>query len=165
MKIIINSSPLIFLSKIGKLYLLKELFDEILIPSSVFNETVTRGKEKMLEDALMIENFINENKIQVKDADIRWLEDVPLGAGEKAVISLARKEGIENVLIDESKARTIAKLFKLKPRGTLWVLALANSRDIISHHELKESVLRIIEKGYRIKEDILARFLIDIERN
>lgn len=46
MRIIIDSSPIIFLSKIGKLYLLKELFDEILIPSSVFNETVTRGKEK-----------------------------------------------------------------------------------------------------------------------
>ena len=59
MKIITDSSPLIFLSKIGKLYLLKELFDEILIPSSVFNETVTIGKEKMLEDAFLIENFIN----------------------------------------------------------------------------------------------------------
>ena len=165
MKIITDSSPLIFLSKIGKLYLLKELFDEILIPSSVFNETVTRGKEKMLEDAFVIENFINENKIPIKDVDIGWLEDVPLGAGEKAVISLARIEGIENVLIDESKARTIAKLFKLKPRGTLWVLALANSRDMISHQEFKESVLRIIEKGYRIKEDILARFLMDIERS
>jgi hypothetical protein len=74
--------------------------------------------------------------------DIAWLEDVLLGAGEKAVISLARIEGIENVLIDKSKARTIAKLFKLKPRGTLWILALANSRDMVSRQELKESVLR-----------------------
>jgi len=35
---------------------------------------------------------------------------------------------------------------------------------MISRKELKESVFRIIEKGYRIKEDILARFLMDIER-
>ena len=166
MKIVINSSPLIFLSKIEKMHLLTELFDEIFIPSTVFYETVTRGKEKMMEDAFVIENFINENeknKVTIVDVDFRGFEEIPLGIGEKAVIAFARRENIENVLIDESKARTIAKMFRLKPRGTLWVLALANSEDLITYHELKESVLRIVEKGYRIKEEILARFLRDIE--
>ena len=165
MKIVINSSPLIFLSKIEKMHLLTELFDEIFIPSTVFYETVTRGKEKMMEDAFVIENFINENenKITIVDVDFQGVEEIPLGIGEKAVIAFARRENIENVLIDEGKARTIAKMFKLKPRGTLWVLALANSEDMITYHELKESVLRIVEKGYRIKEEILARFLRDIE--
>ncbi len=165
MKTVINASPLIFLSKIGKIDLLKELFDEILIPSDVFYETVTIGKEKRLEDAFVIENFINQGNIKVKDVDIRSLDKLPLGKGEKAVIALARIEGIENVLIDESKARTIAKMFKLKPRGTLWVLALANSKNLITRQEFKASVLRIIEKGYRIKEDILVRFLVEIEKN
>ena len=165
MKIVINSSPLIFLSKIEKMHLLTELFDGIFIPSTVFYETVTRGKEKMMEDAFVIENFINENenKITIVDVDFQGFEEIPLGIGEKAVIAFARRENIENVLIDEGKARTIAKMFKLKPRGTLWVLALANSEDLITYHELKESVLRIVEKGYRIKEEILARFLRDIE--
>lgn len=165
MKIVINSSPLIFLSKIEKMHLLTELFDEIFIPSTVFYETVTRGKEKMMEDAFIIEYFINENKnkITIVDVDFQGFEEIPLGIGEKAVIAFARRENIENVLIDESKARTIAKMFRLKPRGTLWVLALANSEDLITYHELKESVLRIVEKGYRIKEEILARFLREIE--
>lgn len=166
MKIVINSSPLIFLSKIEKMHLLTELFDEIFIPSTVFYETVTKGKEKMMEDAFVIENFINENeknKVTIVDVDFQGFEEIPLGIGEKAVIAFARRENIENVLIDESKARTIAKMFRLKPRGTLWVLALANSEDLITYHELKESVLRIVEKGYRIKEEILARFLRDIE--
>ncbi len=166
MKIVINSSPLIFLSKIEKMHLLTELFDEIFIPSTVFHETVTRGKEKMMEDAFVIENFINENeknKVTIVDVDFRGFEEIPLGIGEKAVIAFARRENIKNVLIDEGKARTIAKMFRLKPRGTLWVLALANSEDLITYHELKESVLRIVEKGYRIKEEILARFLREIE--
>jgi predicted nucleic acid-binding protein len=165
MRIVINSSPLIFLSKIEKMYLLTELFDEIFIPSTVFCETVTRGKEKMMEDAFVIENFIdeNENKITIVDVDFQGFEEIPLGIGEKAVIAFARGENIENVLIDESKARTIAKMFRLKPRGTLWILALANSEGMITYNELKESVLRIVEKGYRIKEEILARFLIEIE--
>ncbi len=165
MKVVINSSPLIFLSKIGKIDLLTELFDEILVPSDVFYETVTIGKEKRREDAFVIEGFINHSKVKVKDVDIQWLGELPLGKGEKAVISLARIEGVENVLIDESKARTIAKIFKLKPRGTLWVLALANSKNLITRQEFKASVLRMMEKGYRIKEEILVWFLVEIEKN
>lgn len=35
-------------------------------------------------------------------------------------------------------------------------------RELLTYHELKESVLKIVEKGYRIKEEILVRFLIEI---
>lgn len=38
-----NSTPLIALSKIGKLDLLKEYFGEIYIPAEVYDEVVTRG--------------------------------------------------------------------------------------------------------------------------
>jgi uncharacterized protein len=127
MRIVIDSSPLIFLSKIGKIELLTELFDEILIPSEVFYETVTQGKEKMLEDAFAIENFITQScKVKIKDADIRWLDDFPLGKGEKAVISLARIERIDNALIDESKARTLARVFNLnqEERYGFWLLQI-----------------------------------------
>ena len=39
--IVSNSSPLIYLSKIGRLNLLKSVYTEILIPKGVYKETVT----------------------------------------------------------------------------------------------------------------------------
>ena len=46
MIVVSNSSPLIALAKIGKLYILRELFGEIVIPKAVWNEVVVKGKGK-----------------------------------------------------------------------------------------------------------------------
>ena len=46
MIIVSNSSPLIALAKIGKLYILKELFTEIVIPKTVWYEVAVKGKGK-----------------------------------------------------------------------------------------------------------------------
>jgi len=164
MKIVTNASPLIFLAKIDKLELLIELFEEVIIPVQVFAEVVTKGKEKGMDDAFLIEHFTGSEKIKLKNVDIHGLEDIPIGVGEKAVIALARKEGIDCVLIDERKARFFAKIFKLNPRGVFWILSLACSKNIISKQEFKKLVLRVVQEGYRIKEEILARFLAEIER-
>jgi len=40
MKVVSNSSPLIALSKINKLHILKDMFNEVLIPKSVWIEVV-----------------------------------------------------------------------------------------------------------------------------
>ena len=58
MKIVANASPLIFLAKIHKLELLIELFEEVIIPMQVFAEVVTKGKEKGMDDAFLIENLV-----------------------------------------------------------------------------------------------------------
>ena len=41
-----NAGPLIHLAKIGRLSLLKEIFNEIIIPRTVKVEVVDKGKEK-----------------------------------------------------------------------------------------------------------------------
>jgi len=45
-KVVANSSVLIFLSKIGLLRLLKELFGVIYIPNAVYREVVIEGGER-----------------------------------------------------------------------------------------------------------------------
>jgi predicted nucleic acid-binding protein len=86
-----------------------------------------------------------------------------LGIGEKAVISLAVKEKIERVLIDEAKARTVARFKGLKPKGTLGILWDAYKSGRISKENLEELTLELIEKGYRIKEELLIEFLKKIK--
>ena len=46
MKVVSDSSPLIALSKINKLHILKDMFNEVLIPKSVWIEVVEKGKGK-----------------------------------------------------------------------------------------------------------------------
>jgi uncharacterized protein len=51
-KVVSNSSPIIHLAKIGKLSLLKEYFNTIMIPESVFNECVAEGKDRKEVEAI-----------------------------------------------------------------------------------------------------------------
>jgi len=46
MKAVINSTPLIALSVLNHLFVLKALFDEIYIPSSVYEEVVLNGQNR-----------------------------------------------------------------------------------------------------------------------
>ena len=92
MNAVSNTSPLIFLTKIGKLDFLKNY--KISIPQQVFDE-ILLWKNKSNDYYLILENWINKNSIIVEKVEI--LKNLPenLGSGEKAAISLAIKKNIK----------------------------------------------------------------------
>ena len=65
-----NSGPLIHLAKVDLIDFLLRLFDKILIPDSVYNEVVIKGKEKGHSDAIIIERAILNDKIEVKKVEL-----------------------------------------------------------------------------------------------
>lgn len=152
-RIVSNATPLIYLAKIGKLELLKKVFADVIIPEEVRRETVDRGKELKLQDAFVIEQAIQDGWLKVFKTDL--LESpIKLETGEIAVISLAKKMAINEVLIDETPARTAAKLLGLKARGTMFVLLRALEEKVIDLDEFLESLDRLIEGGFRLREEI-----------
>lgn len=155
-KVACNASPLIFLAKIERLDLLNAY--ELHLPQQVEAE-ILKGSKSKKEDSGLIAQYLKANKIE--PVKIPLLKDLPhsLGTGERAVISLAVKEGIKRVLIDESKARTVARFKGLKPKGTLGVLWDAHKTGRIDRATLEILMLGLIQKGYRIKEEILVEFL------
>jgi hypothetical protein len=56
-KIITNTTPIISLLKIGKLTLLKELYEKVIIPTAVFKE-IENGKEKSYYQDLSLLDWI-----------------------------------------------------------------------------------------------------------
>lgn len=117
--VVCNASPLIFLAKIDQL----KLFDSyaLRIPSQVESE-ILKGLKRRKEDAKRIIKYLKyKNLSPIKTTILKNLPDF-LGDGEKAVISLAVREKIEKVFIDEEKARTVARFKGLLPKGTLGIL-------------------------------------------
>jgi predicted nucleic acid-binding protein len=160
--VVSNSTPLIFLAKIGRLNLLEKIFDAVIIPDKVFSEVVIEGKEKGYSDAFLVEKFINKGIISKKNIKIKSLNDMPIGKGEQEAIELAVKLGIQDILIDEAKGRRFARLYDLQPKGTLWVLTKAFEDDLLSKDELKDNITELIKCGFRIKEDILVDILKEL---
>lgn len=154
--IVCDASPLIFLAKIRRIDLLNTY--SLFIPFQVEAE-ILKGIRKEREDAKTISEYLKERKIT--PFKISLLRDLPdfLGSGEKAVISLAVKEKIENVLIDESKARTVARFKGLHPKGTLGILWDSYKAGNIDRNTTEALSFELIEKGYRIKEELFIEFL------
>lgn len=152
--IVSNSTPLIYLAKIKRLHLLKDLFGEVLIPLEVKNEVVDGGKRKGEADAYLIEQGINLGWLKVHQVKTILKFDIEIDAGEKAAISLAQEKKQKIVLIDEIAARTAAKLVKLEPRGTIFVLLQALKQNKITFDEFLHMLTQLAQAGFRLHEEI-----------
>lgn len=152
-RIVSNATPLIYLAKIGRLSLLRNVFDEVFIPEEVKLEVVDKGKELKEKDAYIIEKAITEGWLKVIKSRLVELP-IKLEAGEMAAISLAKNLDINEVLIDELSARTAAELVDLTPRGTVFILLKGLEDKQISLDEFHEILDKLIKLGFRLREEV-----------
>jgi predicted nucleic acid-binding protein len=161
--IVSNASPLIYLAKVGRMGLLRKVFGEVLIPDEVKVEVVDRGKELGEGDAYVIESAINEGWLKVLSAESMEIP-IRLERGEAAVLSLAKKLGLREVLVDEVSARTAARLLDLTPRGTVFVLLRALERRELDLNEFLDLLSKMIRQGFRLKEEVYVEVVREARR-
>jgi len=149
-----NSSPLIWLAKIGRLTLLKTLFGEVLIPMRVYEESALR---KRSADAVLIGKAVEEGWIKVSEERMEEadaLADVSgIHLGEAEAILLAQKLDTE-LIIDEREASATAQMFGVRPIGTIAVLLLALARDFITLGEFRECLDSLLSSGFWLTVDV-----------
>ena len=143
--VIADSTCLIGLSKIGQLYILRQLFEKILVPSAVFHEVVVvgagRSGAKEINNAEWIE--IQEAKNQLAVQAFR----LTLGAGESEAIVLAQECAADFIILDDWKARQMALGLSLPVIGTVAVLTKAAEKGII--RELQPVLEDLRKAGFR----------------
>jgi len=168
-----NTSPLIWLAKIGKLNLLKELFGEVLISEESYKEAVEKGLEEGFSDALVIKEAYEQGWIKVKPLDKNqtkicdkiMLHSFELHKGEAQAIALAHEIAKDTLLLmDDSSGRAFAEAWGLKVKGVLYVIITAVRKELLDKKEAKDTALTLVNKGFRIEPKVLARFLEEIEK-
>lgn len=87
-RIVVNSTPLIVLSNIKRLKLLKDLYSEIYIPKAVFDE-VTLKNDSVNKEICANLDWIHVCKIQ--DESAKRMYQAKLHAGEVEVMILAQE--------------------------------------------------------------------------
>ena len=140
MIVVSNASPIIFLWKIKKLDLLFKLYETIQIPKKVFEELL-KEKDDYFESYLP--NFQVE-KIEGK------LLSFQLHEGESEAINLAIKKKANLILLDDKKARIVAKSMGLAVKGTLGLLLVFLNKKLISYEEFKILFDNLINANFRI---------------
>jgi predicted nucleic acid-binding protein len=148
MKAVVNATPLISLALLGRLSLLNEMFDEVIVPRAVYAEVVQGGAGKPGADALAEADWLN-----VVSADVSLtIEPLLLGldAGELEVLLLARQIEPDWVIIDERLARRVAFAMGLPVKGTLGILLAAVLAGLLSRQEALDDLQRLLARGIRI---------------
>lgn len=154
-----NASPLIHLAAIGRFALLKEFFDEVLIPPSVWCEVVDEGHgcPGMQE----VQNAANSGWIRVAslsdDKLARFLRR-DLDDGEADSIALAVETAPSVTLLDESEARKVADIYSLNKTGVVGLLIRAKNEQKIA--SLKEELDRLRDDaGFWLHDDLYQEVL------
>jgi predicted nucleic acid-binding protein len=161
-KIICNSSPIIGLAKIERLDIIEKLYREIIVPEAVFDELITKGRDK--DKTAAINKMIDKNIVivqKVKNRELIRALRKDLDYGESEVIALAIELQADLVILDEKDARDIADFYNLTKTGLLGVLIRAKERGFIP--SVKEYMDRLIKAGFRIDENLYELIASSLE--
>jgi len=145
--IISDTGPLIVLFKTELLFLLKEIYHEVLIPEAVANELTEKEEGTLLlkENQWIKVKKVNENRILLVLKSI-------LGSGEAEAIALAIETN-SPLLIDERKGRIIAGDAGIKIRGTLGVFVEAKEEGLIK--SVNMCIKRLKKAGYYLDSELI----------
>jgi len=155
-KIVANATPLIYLSKVGCLNILRQLFDTVYTTPEVKREVVDVGKALNKTDAYIVENAFKESWLRVKKAPPIELH-IPLQRGEGMAVSLAKSQKADFILIDEIRGRRAAELAEVQPMGAVGILLLALKRNLLN---LQAFLDRLVDVGFRLKQEIYIQVVL-----
>ena len=150
--VVSNAGPLISLSTVSQLDLLRALFGQIVIPQAVHNEVVVHGEGEPGSREVGESDWI---KIRhVKDHLAVELLRETLDAGESEAIVLAQELDARYIILDDGLARRKARLIKLRLVGTLGVLLMAKEVGLIPAvkpilDELRQTEFRVSDRVYQ----------------
>ena len=150
-KVVVNTTPLIALSHVEQLDILKELYGEIIIPEAVYKELSVKTDsvcKKAVDRSL---DWIRVE--QIKNQMAKTMYKTHLHDGEVEVMILAKEIAADVVIIDDANAKKHAKYLQLPVTGTLGVLIKAKQKCYID--ELKPILQQMVENGIYISQSLI----------
>ena len=168
MVVVSDASPLIILSKLGRLSLLTSLHDRVLVPQAVYKEAVVAGLREGYADAIAVDHLVRLGRITVQDVDPptqdqEWASTIDQGEAE--VLVLARHVGADFALIHNAHAHRAARTLDIPLRGTVGILLEATAKKHLTLPEFKLLIQEI--KGrpeFWISEQLCDAALEKVQR-
>lgn len=154
MTAVFNTSPLIFLARLGYLEKTLSLFQMVAIPKKIIKEISVKDDEAN-EKVLKIKNHSSVNfGLATKLVKLYKALNERLGQGESEAIALAVELNADVVILDDFAARKAAMELGLKVKGTLGIikkLLEENKIKIENINKLYETLKKI---GFRVRKEI-----------
>jgi predicted nucleic acid-binding protein len=152
-RLVINTGPLILLSKAEALDVIGSLPYDFICPQAVQNELnigILKGYPAVAPSWLTVQSIAEP---------ISPFSAIALDAGESEVIQLALELKIRIVCLDELKGRRVARALGLKVTGALGLLGRAKKIGAIS--ALRPYIKKLLVAGAWYSQELLDDFIAE----
>ncbi len=160
MKIVFNSSPLIFLSRLDFLELFLQYDYQFYVPEIVIKEINAKRDEASNYVNLVVAN----NGLIVKQISLLSLANSineRLGRGEAEAIALATELQSDYVILDDFAARREAMRLGLNVKGTLAIIKKMMADDKVKINDLDQFYQQLLQIKFRVKRSIFEAIFTD----
>ncbi|HMO57874.1 MAG TPA: DUF3368 domain-containing protein [Roseiflexaceae bacterium] len=151
--VILNNTPLVALWSLSHLPLLRDLYEEVIVPQAVYEEflaTERSVRQTALDEASWITHAPLINPRQA-------LVYVGIDRGEAEVLALATERSARLVIIDEYKGRRYAQRLGLPFTGTLGVLLTAKQKGLVP--ALAPLMNQLVKEGLFLAPKLVEKVL------
>ncbi len=147
---IIDTGPIIHLSEIEQIKLLKQIFKKIFTSRLIGNEITKYDIE------------ISDTPIEIFDVSLSELKTLPknIHLPEYSLIELSNKFKIKLILTDDLDFRNYITTLKITPVGTIGILIKAYTYKIISKEELKNYVYKLFDFSSLFLSDVFKEYIL-----
>lgn len=155
MTVVLDSSALITLARIGRLELLHRILGAVHVPQAVFDEVVVTGAGRPGSATVAEAPWVRRHSI--RDAESVARLRTRLGPGEAEAIVLAKELGADLVVIDDARARQVAEAEGQHTVGLLGLLLYGKEAGLIS--EVKPLLDEMLAAGFFLDDSRYQAFL------
>lgn len=150
--VVSNTSPLLNLALVGRLELLSDQFESLVVPEIVRDELLAgeRGVEELRA-------FLNDSDVSIVPVsrDGLYVEFASsLDRGEAATLSYAVERNADLVLIDERDGRAVARRHDVSVTGVVGILLRAARQGDV---EIEPALDELRDVGFWIGDDLYHR--------
>ena len=156
--VIADSSPLNYLTMIGSVDVLHQLYGAVVVPQQVIDELVDPAAPHAVRAwASNLPHWIDVREPVITNDDMTHLDH-----GERAAILLAQSEPDALLLIDETAGRIEATRRGIRNTGTLGVLRAGALKDYV---DLPTALGRLSKTNFRVSVELVSALLAEhVER-
>jgi predicted nucleic acid-binding protein len=152
-KIVFNSSPLIFLARLGFLNTFVDSANEFYLPMFVAEEISAKSDKA----SKSVQQLIDSGKITPKAIKLTFLANslnARLGLGESEAIALGIELPCDYIILDDNAARKEAVRLGLQVKGTLAVINKLHVDGKITIDSLEQLYQRLLAINFRVKRSL-----------
>jgi len=153
--VISDTSPLVYLTRLGHFDWLREFYSEVLIPPAVWDELVHQGAA--FPESQETQRAVQLGWIRVRRPGSAIASLHELDPGEREAIALAKELGAL-LIIDEADGRRAAVQLGIRVTGTLGIVMEAKARGRIPNVRAELDRLTKLTT-FRMSDELRARVL------